>query len=128
MVADWIVIYAVLFVLAAAVVGVSLQRPESTCAGRRRRSPCDGLYVSSTSAEPDHHCWRRSFIGPPKDCCRPDRDRGARLNVRVYSDWPGRQPTIGSNWHGQSGDRRKSSTNGHHQRRSRHGPPILARH
>ena len=51
MVADWIVIYAVLFVLAAAVVGrVSLQRPEATCAGRRRRSPCDGLYVSSTNA------------------------------------------------------------------------------
>jgi hypothetical protein len=50
------------------------------------------------------------------------------LKVRLYSDWPGRQPTIGSNRHGQPGERRKSSTNGHHQRQSRHGPPILARH
>jgi len=54
MVADWIVIYAVLFVLAAAVVGRVPAETWVHCAARRRSSPCDGLYVSSTNAEPDH--------------------------------------------------------------------------
>ena len=96
-----------------------------------RRPPCTWFCSSSNWRDGSSATaarWFRSFIGPPEDCCRPDRDRGARLNVRVYSDWPGRQPTIGSNRHGQSGERRKSSANGHHQRRSRHGSQILARH
>jgi hypothetical protein len=40
------------------------------------------LYVSSTNAEPDHHCWYRSFIAPRKTVvvltatAAPDRTSG----------------------------------------------------